>query len=87
MMIPVVTVSGVDGKKLAVYVKNNKLVRDTIVFEIDDKYPIEIMMKDALHIAEVLQIEYEIAHLNLKDKIYAYMFNKLFGEEDDRMFG
>lgn len=87
MIIPVVAVDGIDGKKLVVYVKRNDMVRDTIIFEIDDEHKVEIFMKDALHIAEILQIEYEVAHLNLKDKINAYIFNKLFDEKDDRTFG
>jgi len=86
MITPVVAVDGVDGKKLAVYVKHNDLVRDSVVFEIENECSIEILMKDALHIAEVLQIEYEIAHLGLKDKIRAYIFNQLFGDNDDKMF-
>lgn len=87
MISPVVAVDGINGKKLAVYVRHNNLHRDTIIFEIDNECSIEILMKDALHIAEILQIEYEIAHLNLKDKIRAYMFSQLFSENDDKMFG
>lgn len=87
MLMPVVAIDDVNGRKLAVYVKYTDGVgRDTILIEIDDEHAVEILMKDALHLAELLKIEYASAHTRMKDKISDYILSRIFGDNDENMY-
>ena len=73
--------------RLAFYLKENKLSRDTVVIEMTGTNRMEISMKDALYISEIMKIEFERSHLSLMDKICAYMLSEMMKNEEDRTFG
>lgn len=87
MLMPVLVVQDDKGNKLTLLIKRDeRLIHNRFVVEINDEYTCELSMAEGLLLAKTIETEFQVSHTELAMRSAEALLEK-FGQDDDNVYG